>query len=332
MHIEVHRIAWQGRADGAAVKSFMPRFPGHLPMHLSEGRWWVDLHLPSDARIEYRLEIRRGSRYESTLDPENPEIATNPFGENSVLRASAYPEPATVAPSIEWKERAFRVHSHALGGRRHHHLLSPSGVRDRDPLPLLVLHDGGDYVNHAAVGGVLGAAVRAGHLPVMRVALLRPRHRNVEYAASPAHATHVVDEVIPRLQEMIGLTGQRVIGGASLGAVASWHAAWTRPDAFTGAVLQSGSFVSSDHPEFSPQMVNPIRAFLHEALTDNRLQALRVGQSCGRFEGLIDWNRTVAERLAPVVAAHHYEERWTGHDWGAWSDTLVAGLRTAFDV
>ena len=332
MHIEVHRIAWHGRADGAAVKSFMPRFPGHLPMHLSNGRWWVDLHIPSDARIEYRFEIRRGSRYESTLDPESPEIATNPFGENSVLRASGYPESPSLVPSIEWKERAFRVHSNAFGGRRDHRLLSPAGVRDRDPLPLLVFHDGGDYLNHAAVGGVLGAAVRAGDLPVRRGALLGPRHRNAEYAANPAHASHVVDEVIPRLQEMIGMTPNRVIGGASLGAVASLHAAWTRPDAFTGVVLQSGTFVLSDHSPFPPQMVSPIRAFLHAALSDDRLAGLRVGQSCGRFESLIDWNRMVSDRLAPVVAAHGYEERWTGHDWGAWSDTLVAALRIALDA
>lgn len=332
MHIEVHRIAWQGRADGVAVKSFMPRFPSHLPMCRSNGRWWVDLHLPSEARIEYRLEIRRGSRYESTLDPDNSEIATNPFGENSVLRGSAYPASPDVAPSIEWKGRAFRVHSDAFGGRRHHHLLSPAGVKDREPLPLLVLHDGGDYVNHADVGRVLGAAAHAGLLPMMRVALLEPRHRNVEYAANLPHAIHVVDEVIPRLQAMVGVTRQRVIGGASLGAVAAWHAAWTRPDAFTGVVLQSGSLVLSDHAEFGPDLANPIRAFVDEALADTRLAALRVGQSCGRFESLIDWNRTAAQRLAAVVAAHRYEERWTGHDWGAWSDTLIEGLRAAFDA
>ena len=332
MHIEVQRIAWQGRADGAAVKSFMPRFPGHLPMHRSNGSWWVDVHLPSEARIEYRFEIRRGTRYESTLDPSNPEVATNPFGENSVLRGSTYPPSPAVAPSIEWRGRAFRVPSQAFGGRRHHHLLSPAGVPDRQPLPLLVLHDGGDYVNHAEVEGVLGAAVHAGQLPAMRVALLEPRQRNVEYAANVVHATHVVDEVIPRLEAMVGVARQRVIAGASLGAVASWHAAWTRADAFTGVVLQSGTFALSGHTEFPPELVSPIRAFLDETLDDTRRRSLRVGQSCGRFESLIDWNRVVAERLAPVVAAHRYEERWTGHDWGAWSDTLVEALRVAFDA
>lgn len=332
MRIEVHRIAWQGRADGVAVKSFMPRFPGHLPMQLSNGRWWVDLHIPCDARIEYRLEIRRGNRYESTLDPDNPVIATNPFGENSVLRGSRYPASPATAPTIEWKRRPFRVPSPAFGGRRDHHLLSPAAVRDHVPLPLLVLHDGGDYADHAGVAELLGAAIHAGHLPAMRVALLEPRHRNVEYAADPRHASHVIDEVVPRLGAMVGINGHRVVAGASLGAVASWHAAWSGPDAFSGLVLQSGTFAFSKHTELPHEMATPIRAFLEESAADARLRAVRVGQTCGRYESLIDWNRTVADRLAARVAAHRYEERWTGHDWGAWSDTLIGALQTAFDA
>ena len=332
MRIEVHRIAWHGRADGVAVKTFMPRFPGHLPMHLSDGRWWLDLHLPSDARIEYRLEIRRGTRYESTLDPDSPEIATNPFGENSVLRGSAYPASPAVAPSIDWHHRVFRVQSRTFGGRRSHQLLSPVGYPDRHPLPLLIFHDGRDYADHAAIAAVLGTAVRAGALPAMRVVLLEPRHRNTEYAAHPSHASHVVDEVIPRLEALVGIGSRRVVAGASLGAVASWHAAWFRPNAFTGMVLQSGTFAFSRHAEVPEELSRPIRTFLAQAHADSRLARIRVGQTCGRFESLIDWNRTVAERLSPVVTTLDYEERWTGHDWGAWSDMFVGALRTALDA
>ena len=43
-------------------------------------------------------------------------------------------------------------------------------------------------------------------------------------------------------------------------------------------------------------------------------------------------NRTVVERMSPVVTALGYEERWTGHDWGAWSDMFVGALRTAMDA
>ncbi|MEX1044371.1 MAG: alpha/beta hydrolase-fold protein [Acidimicrobiia bacterium] len=329
MPIEVHRISWRGRADGVAVKTFMPRFPHHLPMTGADGAWSADLHLPADARIEYRLEIRRGDRYESTLDPANEEVATNPFGENSVLRGSAYPPSPPSSPTIAWQYREFRVQSTALGGRRSHHLLSPVGISDREPLPLLVLHDGSDYRAHANLEAVLGAAIHAGRLPFLRVALLDPRHRDVEYSADASHAAHVVDEVLPRLRTRVGVGGQCVIGGASLGAVASWHAAWSRPGAFTGMVLQSGTFAFGRHTELPDAMATPIQTFVEHAMKDPRLGSIGVGQTCGRFESLIDWNRSVADVIGGSAPSHSYQERWTGHDWGAWSDTLVDALSSS---
>jgi enterochelin esterase family protein len=328
--IEVRRLSWRGRADGVAVKTFMPRFPSHLAMVAGDATWHVDLHLPADARIEYRFEIRRGDRYESTLDPSIPETATNPFGENSILRGSSYPPSPCRSPSIAWRRSEFRVRSAVFDGRRHHHLLAPAGLTDREPLPLLLLHDGSDYRRHGDLEAVMGAAIHSGRLPLMRIALLDPRRRNVEYAAHEAHATHVVDEVIPHLTARIGVAGERVLGGASLGAVASWHTAWTRPGIFTGLVLQSGTFGLSSHRELPPSMATPIRTFVEAAVSEPRATDLVVGQTCGRFEDLVDWNRRVAQVLAKSAASHRYEERWTGHDWGAWSDTLVDAVATAF--
>lgn len=329
MPIEVHRITWQGEADGVAVKTFMPRFPHHLPMRNSSGTtWWVDLHLPADARVEYRLEIRRGKRYESTLDAACREIATNPFGENSVLRGSEYAPSPPRAPAIAWRHTEFRVQSAAFGGRRHHHLLSPAGVDDREVLPLVVLLDGSDYRAHADIEGVLGAAVYAGRLPRFRVALIDPRQRNTEFSADPRLASHIVDEVLPRLESRTGPI--RVLGGASLGAVAAWHTLWTRSGPFTGLVLQSGTFAFANRSELPDEIEAPIRRFLQHALDEPRLDSVAVGQTCGRFESLIDWNRAVADRLGRLTGAHRYEERWTGHDWGAWSDMLPEALVAAF--
>ena len=57
---------------------------------------------------------------------------------------------------------------------------------------------------------------------------------------------------------------------------------------------------------------------------------MRVMQTCGRYESLIDWNRTVAAALGSGSARHRYIETWSGHDWGAWSGTLVDGLTHLF--
>lgn len=328
--IERHRLTWIGRADGVAVKTFMPRFPGHLPMTMArDGTWWVDLMIPSTARIEYRIEFRRGVEYETTLDPANPVVATNPFGHNSVLTGSRYAAHDQDS-TIDWRRTEFRVPSPALGGRRHHHLLTPVGIPDRERLPLVLLHDGTDYDTHAALRAVVGTAITRGHLPFLRLALLEPRRRNEEYPASTAHAEHVAVEVLGHLRQRIGVSNQVIAAGASLGAVASWHLAWQHPGTVTGLVLQSGTFAFGSHREIPPTMARSLGTFLDEALADPRLQGVAVGQTCGRYESLIDWNRAVAAVLSARAAAHSYEERWTGHDWGAWSDTLPAALMAAF--
>lgn len=299
-------------------------------MSRREGGWSVDLHVPDDARIEYRFEIRRGDRVESTLDPSNPDVAGNPFGQNSVLHGSRYPVSPPAGSPIPWSLTEFRVAGSTLGGRRHHHLLSPVGLPARERLPLVVLHDGTDYRRHARLEAVLGSAIAAGTLPFLRVALLDPRHRNTEYAAHPAHAAHVAEEIIPYLSHRIGIGSQRVVGGASLGAVAAWHTVASHPGLFSGLVLQSGTFAFSRHPEIPPAMSEPIRAFLDRTTAAPATTTqVAVGQTCGRFESLIDWNRQVAEWWSSRGGPHRYVERWTGHDWGAWSDLLVETLAAA---
>lgn len=326
MTFERHRIEWRGRADEVRLLSFMPRFPHRLRMVPAGEGWWLDLHLPEDVRIEYRIEVRRGARIETTLDPSNPDVATNPFGANSVLKGSKYVSAGRCAG--EWRIEEFRVPSVVFGGRRHHRLLSPI-TPSTTPLPLVLLHDGTDYLDHAGIREVLASAMRDAVLPPLRIALLDPRQRNVEYAADPRHARHVVDEILPRVRARVAVDGPIVIGGASLGAVAAWHAAQQFPGVFGGLVLQSGTFAFSPHPEIPAAMASSIRHFLVQAQTDPVIGDLAVGQTCGRFESLLDWNRTVAEHLGRTVRVHTYEERWAGHDWGAWADMFVGALATA---
>lgn len=327
MTIERHRIEWRGRADGVAVLTFMPRFPSRVPLHLVGDMWTAEIYLPDDARIEYRLEIRRGHRIETTLDPTTSAVASNPFGMNSVIAGSRYrPAPRSEA---HWELQEFRVTSVALGGRRHHHLLSPPGMSDREPLPLLLLHDGADYREHAGVEQVVAFGIERGAVPPLRIALLDPRHRNLEYAADPRNAAHVMTEVLPRLRNRIGNDGRIVLGGASLGAVAAWHAAWSHPGIATGLLLQSGTFAFEPHPELPNTMSGALRSFLTGAAEDPRVTRINVGQTCGRFESLIDWNRSVADLFRHNSASHRYEERWTGHDWEAWADTFVPALASA---
>ena len=117
-------------------------------------------------------------------------------------------------------------------------------------LPLLISHDGPEMDAYGALTRYVGAAIAAGRLPRMRVALLAPGARNERYAANPAYAAALVDHVVPFLAKTCPSPVAPVLMGQSLGALAALHAAWTSPGVFSGLFLQSGSFFT---PDLDPQ-------------------------------------------------------------------------------
>ena len=323
-------FVYDGDAEMVRLATFMPRFPSPIDFRRVETdestHWELALDLPATARIEYRLEITTGDRAAVILDPRNPEIATNPFGENSVATGPEYVHPwwrHRTAPA--GRVREIRVRSRALGSRRHHHVYTPHGFTADAPLPLVVAHDGSDYFDHARLGECLDVLIAGDVIPATRVLLLDPVHRHREYVAAEAHATHLVDEVLPHVRRRFDTTGLPMVMGASLGAVASWHAFWTHRDAFAGMFLQSGTFAFDESPFLDERMGTSIRAFLDDAAEEPRLDGRRVMLTCGRYESLIDWNGRVAEAMRSDGDVH-YHERWAGHDWGAWADEFEAGF------
>jgi enterochelin esterase family protein len=325
------QLHYSGQAEAVRLRTFMPRFPSPIDFTQQDARWTLDLELPPDARIEYRLEVDTGHGFHSILDPANPHTAANPFGENSVFRGPSYPyRDWTRRPGHRGPTREIRVHSDHLGGRRHHVLYSAPGLEPATPAPLLVVHDGSDYLRYAGLGECIEAMVEEGRIPPIRVLGLNPRVRHERYIGSDHHADHVVEEVLPHVRERVEVSEPMAIMGASLGAVAAWHTAWRHPGLFAAMVLQSGTFALEPHPELDEPMYRSIHRFVQTALEEPRTGGVAVMQSCGRWESLIDWNRAVAATLSHAAGRHRYVETWTGHDWGAWSGTMDLGLEMAF--
>lgn len=305
----------------------MPRFELDGAFASKDGRWTLELNLPETARIEYRIEVKRDGRWDSILDPLNPVTATNPFGHNSVLTGNAYAEPAWLSrpAAAPGTISELRVTSEILGGRRSVRLYRPNGLGDHQAVPLLFVFDGNDYADHAQVAQCFDILIEDGVVPPFRAALSNPRRRHLEYTASSDHAHCMLDEILPYVERRVEVSSLAAMG-ASLGAVAAWKLMATRPEAFVGAVLMSGTFARSPHPELDPQMLSSIEGFVDDALAAPVPPGLAIHQSCGRYESLIDWNREVADVLSLGRDRYGYTETWTGHDWGAWRDQLAPGL------
>lgn len=324
-------FVWRGRADEVAMVTWMPRFPNATPFERLAGSdiWVLQLSLPRTAMIEYRLGTVRSGRQSDFLDPLNPNTTSNPFGVNSLATGPDYGRPAwshTHPETPVGTVSGIRVRSAAWGERRHHLLYLPHGHDPSVPLPLVLVHDGPDFLEHSALGVALDNLIAWGELPPLAAILHHPRHRLTEYGDDDRHATHVIEEILPHLQRRFALEGRTVMLGSSMGAVASLGVAWHRPDHVSGVALLSGSFANRLGPERPEPIFGPVSDLVGRLDVDDRLATIRAYVSCGRYEGLIDLNRALVPRLRAIGMPVQYQETWEGHQWASWRDRLATAL------
>ncbi len=123
--------------------------------------------------------------------------------------------------------------------------------------------------------------------------------------------------------------GERVLLGASLGAVASLSTAFRYPGVFGGLVLKSGSFILDErklarrpHPVFH-RIARVMRALRRAP----PLPPTRAFVSTGELEGLASENRALASFLRERGVDVLFKSAWDGHHWHNWRDQLRDGLR-----
>lgn len=318
-----------GAADSVAIEHFMARFPSFPPLErVADGLHAVTVHLPERSRVEYKVAATLGGQIRSEVDPHNPHRATDPFGANSVATGPGYREPWWAGPSPEecGTVRRGYVDSAAYGQRRALHWYFPS--RRAAGMPVVVVHDGRDFLQHAGLASVLDRLIAAGALPPLIAALVDPVDRLTEYADDPRHA-RFLGEVTAAAVGRYGAGAdaeQHVFVGASLGAVASLAAAW-RLGGVGGLALLSGSFVTRlGGPTQRGPMFLPVIDFMARFRQELRSPARVAFQACGEYEGLAPDNRWFAEVLAASVAEAHYRESPDGHHWHHWRDQLGPAL------
>lgn len=328
-------FVWQGRADAVELATWMPSFPDPPPFTRLAGSdvWVLILRLPATAMIEYRIGVGRHGRRAELIDPLNPATTTNPFGSNSVATGAAYELPAWAEPRADvvgGHLGEIRIRSRVWGERRHHGLYLPRAPVDSGGLPLVVVHDGDDFVNHSRLLTVIDNLVADDVIPPVAALLHRPQTRHREYADDPRHAEHIVDEVLSHVSERADIDpGRRLLVGSSLGAVAALSVGWRHPDQFSTQVLLSGSFAGKTTGDRPGDIFEPVVGLVERVDEDGRLADHRIYLSCGRYEGLIDLNRALVPRLRAVGASVRYEETWDGHQWASWRDRLGPALAYA---
>ncbi len=323
-----------GPADHVRLHHWISGLPSARPFARVDGTdvWTLVLDIRPEARVEYKLEVQRGDHTELIRDPLNPDHARDPFGANSVVRGFRYVKP-------EWTDEHgnarrgtmvdLELESKVFGGSRPYSVYLPARFREDRAYPLMVVHDGRDYVDYASLITVLDNLIHRLEIPPLIAALIQSPDRLAEYGANPDHGRYLVDELVPDLEARyrVGPPSRRVLLGASFGAVAGLHAAWTHPGAFDKLLLQSGSFAFSDVGvnEMGP-VFDPVVEWMGRFRAAPGDPARRIFLSVGVYESLVYFNRSILPSLQSTGAEVRLVEALDGHNWENWRDHLRDGL------
>lgn len=332
-------FVFRGQADAVRLRHWIFGLPSSQDFRRLEGTdlWHLTLEIPERSRIEYKIERIRDGSSDWLMDPLNDRVAHDPYGANSVCYGRGYETPDWTVPDPEARRgylEELSLRSESFGEERRVRVYLPARFRRRRRYPLLVVHDGEDYLRFADLRIVLDNLIHRLEIAPMIVALTQAGERLAEYAADLRHARHMTEELLARMESAYPLLERpsaRALMGASFGAVAALSTAWRYPGVWGRLLLQSGSFAFSDIGEHGRGPVfDPVADFVNEFRERPGRPAERVFVSCGIYESLIYENRSLLPLLQSTSMKVRYVEARDGHNWNNWRDRLREGLSWLF--
>jgi enterochelin esterase family protein len=327
---------FRGEADEVRVRHRVVGLPDPLEMRRlpDTDLWAATTVLPEGSRVEYQLETRRGDHYERFNDPLNPRVAHSPLGSSSVCAAVGYrvPDWAQFDPEARQGELVDDVvRSKALRRDQPVRVYVPARFSTALRYPLVVVHDGQDYLDYAAMKTVLDNLIHRLDVAPSIVAFVPPRDRLREYPNHAPHARFVARELVPMLTQRFPLWESpegRCLMGSSFGGIASLSTAVRYPGMFGSLLLQSASLVFTDigmdhggGPAF-----DPVVRFVNRYRAKPTRPVERIFMSCGIYEPLITPNRSMVPVFRGAGMTVKYVEARDGHNWEDWRDRLRDGL------
>ncbi len=328
-------FVWRGEAEAVHLKHWVFGLPSSQQLKRVDGTqvWYLTLQIPAGSRVEYKLEVVRGGQGQWMQDPLNGNYARDPFGANSVAQGTGYELPSWIhhdPTSMPGKldEIAFDTKTF---GRRTFGIYVPARFQSSRRHPLLVVHDGHDYLRYASLGNVLDNLIHRLEVADAVVVLTSSPDRLREYADDERHARYLTEELVPYVERVFNLDAQpqsRGIMGASFGAVAALSTAVRYPGFWGRLMLQSGSFAFTDIGDRNHRgpLFDPVVAFMNRFRSDPSAVSERVFVSCGTYESLIYENRSLVPVLTATGMDVRYVEARDGHNWENWRDRLREGL------
>jgi len=282
------------------------------PLTKSSGTnfWYRTEVYEHDARLDYKFVIN-GSNW--ILDPRNPNIVTGGYGPNSELRMPAYQMPPEIAyyPMIPHGTlKDTTMHSvNMVNSRKIRVYLPPDYTNSTVRYPLLLVHDGLDYITLANATNIIDYLIHQQQIEPLIAVFVPPVDRTAEYAGNlqAKFTKFIIEEIIPWTDARFRtnpIPEKRAVLGESNGGNISLWLALNHPEIFGNVAAQSSNIQGSIYAGFQNNPCMNIKMYLDLGTYDIPL--------------LIPLVRNFIPILEAKGYTYKYHEYHEGHSWGFW--------------
>ena len=186
-------FVYRGQAQAGHLRSWISGLDTAQPLVALEASdlWALTMELPDKSRFEYKFEVEQNGVKQLVLDDLNGVLAHDPFGANSVCQGYGYKRPNWTLHDPSARSGSLdilKIASRAFRDTREIPIYLPAQFRRNRTYPLLIVHDGLDYLHYADLKNVLDNLIHRMEIPAMIVALTNSPDRLIEYTGDERHA------------------------------------------------------------------------------------------------------------------------------------------------
>ncbi len=284
--------------------------------------WFHTRIFESDARLDYKF-VMNGSVW--ILDPLNPYQVSGGFGPNSELRMSHYIPPPEIQYYAWYGHGTFRdtsFYSVNLGNTRTIRVyLPPFYQTSSDSFPVILFHDGLEYVTLALAHNVLDYLIYHQRIEPTIAVFVPPVDRNAEYAGAlkPQFSAFIVNEVMAwvdsRYRTRRDPEYRATLGASNGGNIALWLGL-NYPQVFGKIAAQSSNVEEVIANGFSSGPLLPLTFYLDIGSYDIAILIPRVNN--------------LLQILNSRGYPYQYQLYHEGHSWGNWRAHIDNALELFF--
>jgi enterochelin esterase-like enzyme len=284
---------------------------GHSFVHISgTDFWYFNADYEADARLDYKF-VLTGSNW--ILDPLNPHTCSGGFGPNSELSMPHY----IPAPEIEYYpeiphgslQDTMFFSTNLNNTRRIRVYLPPDYSTSTDDYPLMLFHDGLEYISLANTDRVLDYLIYQQRIEPVIGVFVPPVNREEEYAGNlkDEFGLFITQEVLPwvdgRFRTRTAPSERSTLGASNGGNIALWLGV-TYPEQFGKIAAQSSNVESSITNALQVDPILNLEFYLDIGTYD--------------IQELIPMVNNLAGLLQTRGYTYQFNTYHEGHSWGNW--------------